>query len=76
MEQVSNRRRPERSVQIGDYVYVKLQPYRQGFVVQRVNQKLAHKYYGPYKVLDKCEKVAYKLELHDTSRIHPVFHVS
>uniref|UniRef100_A0A1J3GH58 Tf2-1-like SH3-like domain-containing protein n=1 Tax=Noccaea caerulescens TaxID=107243 RepID=A0A1J3GH58_NOCCA len=42
----------------------------------RVNQNLEQKYYGPYKILDKCGKVAYKLELLSTSRIHPVFHVS
>ncbi|CAA7028426.1 unnamed protein product [Microthlaspi erraticum] len=76
MEQQANKRRSERSFVIGDLVYVKLQPYRQGSVVMRMNQKLAPKYYGPYKILDKCGKVAYKLELPHSSRIHPVFHVS
>lgn len=76
MKQLADVHRSERSFDIGDFVYVKLQPYRQNSVISRANQKLAPKYYGPYKVLDTRGKVAYKLELPSTSRIHPVFHVS
>lgn len=76
MLQSANKKRSDRSFQIGDFVFVKLQPHRQGSVVMRSNQKLAPKYYGPYKILDTCGKVAYKLALPDISRIHPVFHVS
>lgn len=76
MKQNADLHRTERSFEIGDYVYVKLQPYRQQSTVMRSNNKLAPKFYGPYKILDRCGAVAYKLELPPTSLIHPVFHVS
>ncbi|KAG7579311.1 Integrase catalytic core [Arabidopsis thaliana x Arabidopsis arenosa] len=76
MKQFEDQYRTERNFDIGDFVYVKLQPYRQNSVVLRSNQKLAPKYYGPYKIIDKCGEVAYKLQLPTSSQIHPVFHVS
>lgn len=68
--------RTERSFEICDYVYVKLQPYRQQSAVVRSNNKLAPKFFGPYRIIDRCGAVAYKLELPPSSLIHPVFHVS
>ena len=38
--------------------------------------KLAPKYYGPYKLLQKIGSMAYKFELPASSRVNPVFHVS
>lgn len=76
MTQMADKRRSERSLEIRDWVFLKLQLYRQQSVVHRSSQKLAPKYYGPYKVVDKHGAVAYKLAFPSTSQIHPVFHVS
>jgi hypothetical protein len=72
----SDKNRSEREFQVGDWVYLKLQPYIQKSIATRANPKLAFKYYGPFLVLRRIGLVAYELQLPETSTVHPVFHVS
>lgn len=66
----------ERHFQEGELVFVKLQPYVQTTLAHRANQKLAFKYFGPFKILSRIGSVAYTLALPAGSAVHPTFHVS
>lgn len=74
--QASDKNRSERAFQVGDWVFLKLQPCTQSLVARRASQKLAFRFFGPYRVEAKVGTVAYKLALPAASSVHPVFHVS
>ncbi|PNY17867.1 hypothetical protein L195_g014621, partial [Trifolium pratense] len=76
MKQLSDKKRCDRSFEIGEWVFVKLRAHRQQSVVCRINAKLAARYYGPYPVLERVGAVAYRLKLPEGSKVHAVFHVS
>jgi hypothetical protein len=72
----ADKNRSERQFEVGQSVFVKLQPYIQTSLAHRVNQKLSYRYFDPFKIIEKIGVVAYKLQLPVESSIHPVFHVS
>ncbi|KAL5729236.1 hypothetical protein ACHQM5_002212 [Ranunculus cassubicifolius] len=76
MKVYADKKRSERQFQVGEWVYLRLQPYRQNTLALRRNLKLAPRYFGPYLILDKIGQMAYKLQLPADSTIHPVLHVS
>ena len=66
----------ERSFEVGDLVYLRLQPYRQSSLKGIGKEKLKPRFYGPYRVIHCIGEVAYELELLEDSCIHNIFHVS
>lgn len=76
MKATVDHHRREVHFELGDMVYLKLQPYRQCSLAQKANENLAPRYFGPYKVMEHIGLVGYKLELPNSASIHPIFHVS
>lgn len=58
---------------VGDFVYVKLRPYHQLSLTGHSHNKLSPHFYGPFTIIDQCGLVAFKLDLPESSKIHPVF---
>ena len=68
-------KRKEIVYEVGDRVYLCVSPLR-GVKRFGVKGKLAPRFVGPYKVLERMGEVAYKLELPEgLSGVHDVFHV-
>jgi hypothetical protein len=71
----ADKRRRDLSFEVGDFVYLKVSPMR-GTHRFKVKGKLAPRYVGPLKIVDRRE-VSYQLELPpQLSDMHDVFHVS
>jgi hypothetical protein len=72
----ANHRRRELIFEVGDFVYLKVSPMS-GLRHFYVRGKLAPRFIGPFKILEKRGEVAYQLELPaQLSDMHVVFHVS
>ena len=64
MKQQADQHRNERRCNVGDWVFLRLKPYKHTSL-KNINKdnKLLPKYYGPYKVLQNIGSMACKLEL-------------
>jgi hypothetical protein len=72
----ADHRRRELSFEVGDFVYLKVSPMR-GLHHFKVRGKLASRFIGPFKILEKGGEVAYQFELPpQLSDVHDVSHVS
>jgi transposase InsO family protein len=76
IKQQADKHRTEREFTVGDMVYLKIQPYRHTSLSTHKSLKLHSKFYGPFRVLARIGKAAYKLLLPTGCTLHDVFHVS
>lgn len=59
MKNNADKKRCEMTFQVGAMVYLRLRPFCQITLSKSFCQKLATKFYGPFKVLEKIGQVAY-----------------
>ncbi|WVZ76657.1 LOW QUALITY PROTEIN: hypothetical protein U9M48_024613, partial [Paspalum notatum var. saurae] len=72
----SDKRRRPLAFEKDDHVYLRVSPMK-GVHRFGVKGKLAPRYVGPFKILERCGPVAYRLELPPhPAAVHNVFHVS
>ncbi|KAJ9561559.1 hypothetical protein OSB04_006719 [Centaurea solstitialis] len=72
----ADRRRSDLEFQVGDKVLLKVSPWK-GVIRFRKRGKLGPRFIGPFKVIARVGKVAYRLELPpELNQIHDTFHVS
>jgi hypothetical protein len=76
IKKYADKKRSERQFEVGQTVYLKLQPFRHNVFDIHQNLKLTSKYYGPFKTMEKIGAAAYKLQPPESVKIHPIFHVS
>ena len=53
----------KRSFDVGDWIFLQLQPYKQMSLKHKKDNKLSPKYSGPYKVMQNIGTMVYKLDL-------------
>ena len=72
----ADRKRRELEFNVGDSVLLDRSRINLDAFNKVKKQKLMTRYLGPFKILEKIGKVAYRLELPIGSNAHPVFHIS
>ncbi|KAE8649329.1 hypothetical protein Csa_015359 [Cucumis sativus] len=75
MKKWADRKRRLKEYQVGEKVMVKLLP-NQFKSLRKVHKGLIRRYEGPFSIIKRVGKAAYRLELLPRLKIHNVFHVS
>jgi hypothetical protein len=68
----ANEKRKHHEYNVGDQVWLLATNIR----TNRPSKKLDHKRLGPFKIVERIGKLAYRLDLPSTMKIHNVFHIS
>src|ERR1043165_8061967 len=72
----ADQRRKPLEFQVGDMVLLKVSPWKGIFRFGK-KKKLAPRFVGPFKILERVGKVANKLDLPpELNNVHPTFHIS
>ena len=57
MELFADRHRKEMSYELGNWVFLKLQPYRMKLLARKLNENLSPRYYGPFRIIEKLARL-------------------
>jgi hypothetical protein len=72
----ADRKRTELSLAIGSKVFLNTKHIYRTAMFKNTSTKLMPRWIGPYTVMERIGKVAYRLQLPPSIRVHNVFHVS
>ena len=75
-ERNANKARRDVKYEVGDQVLLSANHINLASQAKQPTKKLQHRFIGPYRIIQKVSAVAYKLDLPNSLKIHPVFHVS
>ena len=75
-EKNANKSRRDVQFEVNDQVLLSSAHIHLASQAARPSKKLQHRFIGPYQIIQKISPVVYKLDLPNTLKIHPVFHVS
>jgi len=70
-ETVNTHRLSTLDYQVGDLVWFDTRNWK----TRQPSAKLDHQWHGPFKIACKISSHAFRLELHGSIKVHPVFHV-
>ena len=64
------------TMQIGDWALLRLHRGYNISSTARIGRKLSQQYVGPFRIVERVGSLAYKLDIPDNWRIHPVFTIA